>query len=224
MEPIGALEQRYDIGRGLIFIRPVWDGSGPLFDEAEFFHLGDTVGGLKPEPNAQYNNLTVEELFGPAILKRYIKGFAPTMTMTVFPTPATLGIISPTGVASMGFERQRFVNEWTAWVVPENLFMKQDSNGFRRRVPVTWAGGAFLKDGVALTAEEQELADLSYVVWRADFEQLTEAMMDENGGYAGTEVNMNMQQQFIMPDGCQILLVMGELATFPTLDLEGFVS
>jgi hypothetical protein len=222
MEPIGALEQRYDIGRGLIFYRPVWDGTDDLFATME--HIGDTVGGIKPEPNLEYSNLTVGELFGPAILKRYFKGAAPTVTLTVFPTPDKMGVMSPTGLASLGAERQRLVQEWTLWIVPEALFMKADANGFQQRVEVTYTGGTWLKDGDALTATEQELLDLSYIVWRGDFEQLTPAMMDDNGGYAGTEVNLNMQQAFIMPDGCQIYLVLGELDLFPTLDLAGFIS
>jgi hypothetical protein len=222
MEPLAALEQRYDIGRGLIFYRDAWNGEGSVWTGME--HLGDTVGGIKIEPNPEYSNLTVNELFGPAILKRYFKGMAPTIPLTVFPTPDKIGVISPTGFGSAGAERQRLTKEYTLWIVPEALFMKADANGFQQRVDVTWAGGVFLKDGDPLTDAEQELADLSYLIWRGDFEPLTPAMMDENGGYAGTEVNLSVQQQFIMQDGCQLYLLLGELALFTELDLDGFIS
>lgn len=225
MEPLPKVGQRYDIGRCLIFYRTEWDGTGNVFDEAEMAHVGDTVGQVLPQLNTVYNDLKVEELFGPAKLKRYFKGHDPVLPVTVFPTPDKLSLFSPTGLASMGVEIQELVQKYTIWVVPEQLFLKRNVTTNRmERVAVTYTGGAFVKDGDPLTTEEQLLADLSMLCWSCDFEQLPLMYSDENGGFAGSEVNINVHQNFLFPSGCQQALVLGELAQFPELDLEGFVS
>lgn len=228
MEPIGASEQRFDIGRALVFYRNPWDGTGSVFDgdggsgsEDVMTHLGDTEGAITIAPNPEYSELTLPELSGPAAIKRYLKGEKPTFTLGVFPTPAMLGVLSPTGLSSAGQQRQRPVNEHTLWIVPEALFLKADVNGFMQRVAVSYAGGVFLKDGDPLTADEQELADLSILVWRADFQRITPMYSDADGGKALREVEVMCQQDFAKPDGCQLYLVLGELGQFAGLDLEG---
>ena len=225
MDPLRAADQQYDIGRCLIFYRDEWDGTGAFFDEAAMAHIGDTNGAVRPEMNSVYNPLKVEELFGPAKLKNYFKGHDPVITVTVFPTPALLGVFSPTGLASAGVELQELARRYSLWIAPERLFIKRnETTGRNERVPITWVGGEFLKDGDALTVEEQALADMSMLIWSADLEQLPIMFSDENGGFAGSEVNINIHQNFIYPSGCQQYLIFSELALFPELDLEGFVS
>jgi hypothetical protein len=224
MEPIGALDQRFDIGRALVFDRDTWDGTDAFFDDAEFEHTGDTEGEITIEANPEYSELTLTELTGPAAIKRYLKGERPTFTLGLFPTPETMRRLSPTGLASAGMERQAIVRTRSLWVVPEALFLKPDANGFNERVPVTYTGGAFLKDGIALTSEEQDLVELSMIIWKADIQRVTPRYSDADGGKALREVEVVVQQQFIMPNGCQLWLMLGDLDAFPTLDLEGFIS
>lgn len=214
--------QRYDIGRAAIFVHgtesngeitpTTWDESDPLFPS--MIHIGNTEGAIEIEMNSEYSELTLPETSGPAAIKRYLSGHKPQFTIGVFPTPAGMRLFSPTGKGSAGAQRRRRVRERLLWIVPEELFLGEDVNGNIVELPITYSGGVFLKDGGALTDEEQELVDLSLLIWRADFEQLTTSYRHEDGGKSLKEVNVMIQQDFTKPDGCQLMLMMEEAVDF----------
>lgn len=216
--------QRYDIGRSAIFVfgslsgdrivPAVWDGSEDLFGAGNMHHIGNTEGAVDIAPNPEYSELTLPETSGPAALKRYLSGERPTFTIGVFPNPDNLSVFSPTGRASAGVQRRRRVRESTLWIVPEELFLKTEADGDVVEVAVTYNGTIFQKDGQALTAEEQELLDMSILIWRADFTRATPVFRHEDGGKSLREVEVNIQQDFTKPDGCQLWLAVGESADF----------
>lgn len=218
MQLTDVATQKYDIGRSAIFRAPVFDGTFNLFDMFE--HIGNTEGQVDLAMNPEYSELTLPETSGPAALKRYLTGEKPTFELGVFPNPDNIKIFSPTGRGSAGQKRRRAVVEHCLWIVPEQLFLKPDENGNEQEVEVThtFAGG-FLKDGVALTAEEQVLLDLSIILWRCDFGRATPLYKHEDGGKSLRSVPVSVQQDLTKPDGCQLMLVVGELADFDTLDL-----
>lgn len=209
--------QRYDIGRCAIFhTTPPWDGSDDLFGVtalgAPNSHIGNTEGAVDIAPNSEYSELTLPETSGPAAIKRFLSGDKPSFEVGVFPNPVNIAIFSPTGKGSAGQQRRRRVREHTLWIVPEELFLKEDVNGNVGEVAVTYVGGVFLKDGVPLTADEQELMDMSMLVWRADFSRATPIFKHEDGGKSLKSITVNIQQDFSKPDGCQLYLMVGEAA------------
>jgi hypothetical protein len=209
--------QKYDIGRVAIFGVPGgWDGVTNFFDEA--VHYGNTEQAVDPQPNPEYSEMTIEAT-GPAALKRYLSGERPEFELGVFPNPANMALMSPTGRGSAGHSRRPRVYEHTLWLVAEELFIKY-TNGQPSEVPVVYSGGVFLKDGQALTADEQALVDVSMLVWRADFSRLAPLYQHEDGGKSLKTVTVTVQQDLEKPEGCQLYLVVGELADFPTLDLS----
>ena len=225
--------ERFDIGRAAIFryapeyagtgqtTAGAWDGTTDLFAEME--HIGTTEGPVDIGANPEYSELSIE-VTGPAALKRYLSGERPEFEIGVFPNPANMGVFTPTGRGSAGQKRRRLVREHTLWVVPEELFLETDAAGNMTEVAVTYAGGSFLKDGNALSVAEQELVDMSILIWRADFSRLTPLYQHDDGGKSLKNVTVTVQQDLQKPDGCQLYLVMSELADFPTLDLAGSES
>ena len=217
MELLDLTTQRYDIGRCCVFRRDVWPGgTDDLFDT--MVHIGNTEGAVDIAPNSEYSELTLPETSGPAAIKRYLSGERPSFDLGIFPTPDGLALFSPTGRGSAGQQRRRPVREHTLWIVAEELFLKETVAGDMEEVPVTYGATGFLKDGVALTAAEQELVDMSIVIWRADFGRSTPVFRHEDGGKSLRTVPVNVQQDFTKPDGCQLYLMVGELADFPTID------
>src|SRR5690606_15246183 len=108
------------LGRGVVFYAPVWDGTTNL----ALTHLGDTEGEITVEINETYNDLTLPELTGDAIHERKVAGENPVVTMPLFlADPALRAIVSPTGNASGGYQRQRPVTEYTLVIFPEELFL-----------------------------------------------------------------------------------------------------
>jgi hypothetical protein len=219
MELIGLQAQRYDIGRAAVFRRDVWDGTDDLFDPAKLIHVGNTEGELDIEPNAEFSDLTLE-VTGPAILRRFLSGESPSFTLGVFPSPSSLKLFSPTGRGSAGHGRRIPLREHTLWIEPEELFIGEDEEGLPVEVPVTWdgVGDAFLKDGEPLTESEQELADMSLVIWKATIERASPVYRHEDGGKSLREITVNLLQDFARPEGCQLYLVMGEHEDFDELD------
>lgn len=216
-------DQTYDIGKCAVFYcNPVWDGLSNLFASGgPLIYLGAMQGAVKFAPNPVYSDLTVPEALGPGILKRYITGNNPTAEVGLFPDLEQMKVVSPTGVASLGHERQRLVKSLTLWVVPERLFLKPDANGFERKVPVVMVAGEFLKDGLALTAEEQALVDISALCWKADFAPLTPNFAQEEGGRSLTNVALTCQVDLTRPEGCNQVLVLGEaLGDYKTFDID----
>lgn len=220
MELLDVATQRYDIGRLAVFRRDVWDGTGSVFTGME--HVGNTEGSVDLETNPEYSELTLPETSGPAALKRYLVGERPEFELGIFPNPDNLALFSPTGRGSAGQRRRRKVKEHLLWLVPEQLFLAEDVDGNEVEVAVTYdaVGNAFQKDAVALSAEDQELVDMSMLIWRADFGRATVRFSHEDGGKSLRSVPVTVQQDFDRPDGCQLYLMVGE-ATGLGVDLGG---
>jgi hypothetical protein len=219
--------QRYDIGKAAVLAYSAdagatfgeWDGADNLF--TKLVHIGTTDGPVDVESNPEYSDLTIEAS-GPAILKRYLSGESPSFDLGLYPSPEQMAAFSPTGTASAGYERRPIASVKTLWIVAQELFIAY-TDGKPSIVPVTYSAGAFLKDGAALTAAEQELVDMSILIWKAQFGRLTPRYAHEDGGKSLKTVPVQVLQDFDKPDGCQLYLAMGEEADFPTLDFEPVV-
>ena len=222
MQLVGVNTQRYDIGRAAIFRAPVWNGTTNLV--TTLVHVGNTEGEILPETAPEFSDLTLPETSGPAIIARYLAGETLSFDVGIFGTSlANLALFSPTARGSVGQQFRRPVREHTLWIVPEQLFAKTDVSGnvtYDAVIAYTTAGG-FTKDAIALTTEEQRLADLSIFIWRAHFSRSTPIYRHADGGKALRTVTITALQDFAKPDGCQLYLVAGELSAFPTIDLDG---
>ena len=219
--------ERFDIGRAAIFSHgevdeygvstySEWDGTTNLFDN--LVHIGTTEGEVDIAANEEYSDLTIE-VTGPAILKRCLAGESPSFDVGLFPDPDKMKAFSPTGTASSGTSRRRLVKVHTLWIVPEELFLADDGTGRFVEVPVTFASGVFLKDGNALTTAEQELVDMSSVIWKAQFGRLTPRYNHDEGGKSLKTLPVQVLQDLTQPEGCQLILVMAEADEFG-LDFE----
>lgn len=215
---INVASQTYDIGRAAIYAGDYWDGTGDLL--TTLTHIGNTEGEVNIEANEEYSMLTIPENMGPAALKKYVTGAAPSATLGVFVNPASLGLFSPTGQGSLGNMRQRRVKERTLWIVPEQLFIKPDGSGVEQEVELDLTGGVWTKDGDAFTAEDTRLFNLSIFGWKAHFERALPIYRHEDGGKSLREITIHFLQDLTKPDGHQILTVGAELAA-SGIDLEG---
>lgn len=225
-----ASAQKYDIGRVAIWGIPGgWDTTQPFFTEpvdpddlTEYGirHYGNTEGPVDPAGNPEYSNLTIESS-GPGILKRYFSGAAPTVDIGVFPDVNKLKLFSPTGTGSIGRSRRSLAYYHTLWLVAEELFIKYTA-GQPEEVAVTFNGATntFLKDGQALSADDQHRLDTSIIIWKADFTPLLPVWRHEDGGKSLKTTTLNVQQDFTKPEGCQLYMMMSELADFAAIDLD----
>lgn len=213
MELNDIRDQTYDAGRvALFFTDPAWDGTTALFALAgPLTYAGAGMGPFRWTPNPEYQELTVPELTGPAAHKRYLTGTKPTATYSFFPTIELMQALSPTGVASLGLERQRLAKTFTLLAIPERLLLKADANGFMQKVPLALTGGVWLKDGVALTAEEEELLYKGELAWKVDCTPMTEIFRWEEGGRDEVEVTFTAQTDLDQPEGCNQILKLGEV-------------
>jgi len=227
MELTSIAIERFDIGRAAIFSHgevdeydvttySEWDGSTNLFDN--MIHIGTTEGEVDIAANEEYSDLTIE-VTGPAILKRCLAGESPSFDVGMFPDPDKMRAFGPTGTASSGTSRRRLVRAHTLWVVPEELFLAEDATGRFVEVEVTYASGVFLKDGNPLTPQEQELVDMSSVIWRAQFGRLSPRYNHDEGGKSLKTLPVQVLQDLTQPEGCQLILVMSEADEFG-LDFE----
>jgi hypothetical protein len=216
--------ERFDIGRAAIFrFAPEsgtgqasdgsWDGTVDLFASME--HIGTTEGEVDIDSSPEFSDLTIE-VTGPAILKRYLNGESPSFEIGLYPDPEKMAVFSPSGMASAGTKRRRLVRSHTLWIAPEQLFLDAD----QKEVAVTFSGGAFLKDGNALTDEEQDLVDMSIIVWKAQFGRLTPRYSHEDGGKSLKTVPVNILQDLTKEDHCQLYMVLAEMESFD-VDFEG---
>lgn len=218
--------QAYDVGRAaLLLANPgtptpsddtigYWDGSAPIVLD----HAGNTEGELVPASNAEFSTLTLPENTGPAPIKKYLTGEAPTFSFGVFASLRSLRIFSPTGSASGGQSRQRRVKEHTLWLAPEQLFLKHNTDGTEEEVAVDPI--ALTKDGGAFSAEDQRLFDMSTFFWKVHFERATVPYRHGDGGKALAQVTCHVLADFEKPDGHELWTLGGDLAT-SGIDLNG---
>lgn len=214
--------QAYDIGRAAVFRAEYWDGTTDLM--AEVAHLGNTEGEITPESGAEFSSLMLPENLGPAPLKVYLTGEAPTFEFGLFMNPALAAIASPTGTRSGGTTRQRLVSEHTLWIAPEQLFLKRNpTTNIEEEVEIALAGGVFTKDGDPFTAEDQRLFDLSLFVWRGYFERALPTYRHEDGGKALRSIIFHAMPDLSKPEGFNLWMMGADLAD-SGIDLEGSTS
>lgn len=215
--------EKFDIGKAAILTfndgagGTVWDGTADLF--ANMTHVGTTEGPVELNANPEYSELQIETL-GPAALKRYLSGERPSFELGVFPNPDAMAYFSPTGRASAGHKRRALVKSHTIWIVAEQLFLDDD----QEEVAITYVAGEFLKAGVSLTAAEQAMVDESLLIWKADYTRAVPVFRHEDGGKSLRNVTVTVQQDLDKPNGCQLYLVLAELADFPDIDFIPPVS
>lgn len=214
MQPGVLNSRKYDIGKAAVFaVEGGWDGTTPLFaSDGPLVWIGATEGEIKIEPNPAYSELTLPEQTGPAAILRYLTGTRPTFTLGIFPTLEGMSLLSPTGLASMGFEQQVLAKTHTLWIVPWALFQKKGVLGFDQPVPVVYNGANWTKDAVAIAedSEDERRLFLSALIWKADLAPITTVYRHEDGGKALTQVEVTVQQDFDRPEGCQQVLILGE--------------
>lgn len=193
-----------DIGRGVVFYAPAWDGTQNL----ALTHLGDTEGEIAVELNESYNDLTLPELTGDAVHERRLAGENPVVTIPLFlADPALRAVVSPTGSASGGHLRQPKVKEYTLVIFPEELF--RDANGEFK--PLTYTGSAWQLGGQALTPDQERFLGLSVWFWRGHFQKPGITYRSEDGGKLVLPVNYQAMPTklatSIIPDGQRLYTV-----------------
>ena len=225
--------QKYDIGKAAVLAYSEdsagdaataeaagygeWNTAKNLF--VDLVHIGTTEGPVEIAANEVFSDLTIEDT-GPAVLKSYLSGESPSFELGLFPNPAAMKAFSPTGTASAGFELRPLVNTITLLIVPAELF-NEYTNNVPARVAVTYTGGSFLKDGGALTTEEQRLLDSGLLIWKARFGRLTPRFAHEDGGKSLRNVPVTVMQDFEKPNGCQLYLHLSEIDDYDyELDFE----
>jgi len=198
------------IGRASIFYVTKWDGTTSLPDT--LVHLGDTEGDVELTPNEEYSDLRVPELTGPAIHKRYLTGLDPVLSIPIYlADPALRAVITPKGAGSAGYQRQRAVEEFTLWIVPEQLFIGESGE-----VPVDYTtGGGWTVNSIAATAAQEALIGQSVWLWRGHFSFPPLAMRHGEAGKAVDTVNFHVMHSdlalALIPDG-QRLFTLGDPA------------
>mgnify|MGYP001202531945 FL=1 len=193
------------IGRGVVFYAPVWDGTSNL----ALTHLGDTEGEITSETNEAYNDLTLPELTGDAIHERKVAGENPVLTIPLFMAdPALRAIVSPTGNASGGYQRQRPVKEYTLVVFPEELFLDEATNEYE---DLTYTGTEWQVGGQALTPRQEELLGQSIWFWRGHFQKPGVTYRSEDGGKLVMPVTFQAMHTklplAVIPDGHRLYTV-----------------
>jgi len=190
------------IGRGVVFYAEKWDGETNL----SLTHLGDTEGEITAEMNESYSHLTLPELTGEAKHRSYVSGEDPVVTLPLFlADPALRAIVSPTGNASGGYQRQRPVKERTLVIFPEELFFDASEGEYG---DLSYTGTAWQLNGEALSPAQTKLLGQSVWFWRGYFTKPGVAFRHEDGGKLVESISFQAMQSdlalAVLPDGERI--------------------
>lgn len=148
-----------EIGRGVVFRAPVWDGQSDL----SMTHLGDTTGEIVFNGADSVVSLRNPELAGKLPIKSKVIGAEATATIPlVLATNALRKEISPTNSLQIGKEHAIDVVRYTLVVFPYALF--RDTDGTFKTVSYT-TGGGWLLNGQPLTAEGVRHVGNSLWMW-----------------------------------------------------------
>jgi len=193
------------IGRGVVFYADAWDGITNL----TLTHLGDTEGEITSESNEAYDDLTLDELTGEAIHERNIRGENPVVTIPLWlADPALRAIVSPTGNASGGYQRQRPVKERTLVIFPEQLFYDDDEGDFGE---LAYTGTAWQVNGKPLNLRQNTLLGQSVWFWRGHFQKPGISFTSEATGKVVLPVTFQSMfaklQLGVIPDGERLYTV-----------------
>jgi hypothetical protein len=197
------------IGRAAVFYAaaPYAYTAAPTGADLTLIHLGDTEGEISIEANDEFSELTLPELTGPAIHERYHTGASPVVTMPLFTAASALrAILSPSGAAHAGHQRNRKVTERALVLIPEAAFI--ESNAAASLVYTNTAGtGAWTIGGDAATSAQLALLDMAVWFWRGHFLRTMPVYRHEDGGKVVQEVTFQAMQNASMPNGHQLYTV-----------------
>jgi hypothetical protein len=190
------------IGRGRVLWCDWWDGTADLV----LAHLADTEGDVKLDPKSEIETLKVTELFGSATLEAWEKGGDPELSLSLFlADPALRPILTPTGgTGGAGNLRRKPVKYRTLVVLPEEIFVKADGTMGTALTFAKAGGGVWKLDGVAFTAEQTRLLDLSLWIWRCFFMRPPVTFKTGDGDKAVDSVSIAVCQDVTKPDGQQL--------------------
>lgn len=208
------------IGRGVVFYAPTrWNPQ--LGDPLALTHLGDTEGDITVNLATETKGLTTPELTGPAMHEVDIMGENPTVEIPLYlADPDLWAIISPNGSANGGTSRRVSVQERTLVVFPEALYLKA-TGGVNEAKELSYAGGNWTLDGVALDAAQLLMLDQSMWFWRGFFTR-TPRRLRGGGGDDGKNIDTATFQVMVhpdMPEGHQLWTTGDPWAS--SIDLDG---
>jgi hypothetical protein len=186
-----------------------WDGTSELL----LNHLGDTEGDIVFSPNNAVATLTLPEISGGAVHDAIDTGENPTLEFPLFlADPDLLPIVAPRGSASAGHIRVCDVAERTLVLFPEKLFNVTGGCTYGT-LSYTLAEGWKL-EGVALTAAQETLLEISLWLWRGYFTRPNSTFKGGHGddGKNIETVTFNCMMHASMPDGHR-LYTRGDPAT-----------
>lgn len=197
------------IGRAAVFYGtgPYAYVASPTGADLTLTHLGDTEGEITIETNEEYSDLTLPELTGAAIHKRYIAGENPRVTIPIYAADAALrAILSPTGSASGGYMRRRAVTQRVLALIPEEVFI--EANAQASLVATNTAGTmAWTVGGDAATAAQLALLDQAIFFWTGHFEKAMPIYRHEDGGKVVQSVVFQSMYNTSMPDGHKLYTI-----------------
>lgn len=199
------------------------DGWTPELGVAlELEHLGDTEGDVTIAHNAEVAGLTLPELTGPAFHEADFTGENPVVEMPLYLTsPALRATVSPSGLASGGLSARVPPIEHTLVIFPEGLILERDAQKKPHRYPLDYTAGNWTLNGVALTAAQLALLDMSVWFWRGFFNRPSRVFK----GGPGDErkeidtVSFQVEHHADMPEGHH-LWTLGDPAD-AGIDIEG---
>jgi hypothetical protein len=202
------------IGRASVFYTSgsAWNGATDLQDK--LVYLGDTEGEIQISYNDEYSDLTVPELTGPAIHKRYYQGVNPTISIPLWLASPTLrAVVSPIGSGSGGLDRRQAVTEHSLAIFPEETFLTA-SNAYQT-LDYSTAGGWTI-GGTGIGATTSGYIAQSIWIWRGHFEYPPYTFRNADGGKAVDTVTFQVMQTTLgtslVPNG-QRLWTLGDPAT-----------
>lgn len=187
------------VGRARVFHCTLWS----LAANIARTHLGDTEGDQSVAVNEELVHLTVPELTGPAKHASYVQGADPLVTIPLFlADPALRATLTPLGgTGGAGHSSRREVTYHTLVLIPEELFRNADGElaGI-----LTLDAGTWKLDGVALTAEQQRLLDLSVWLWKGYFVRPPIEFKHGEGGKLVSQGQFQVCYNAAMPEGEQL--------------------
>lgn len=200
-------------------VTPVqWDGSGPLWLK----ELALTEGDMNLEPNPEYSDLKLADYTGPAVLKRYLTGEAPVLTVGLYlADPALLSVISPTATAGVGFESYQPVQLLTLVLIPENAFRTGVGQPFKT---LAYEAGDWTLDGSPYPESQQRFLDQTTWMWAVAPTRAPRNFANANGLSALSQAEFALIQDIyglpFLPEGAQTYWI-GANPSDIGVDIEG---
>lgn len=157
---------KFSLSKGAVFYsNDAWDFNSAL----TLNFLGFTEGEISFALNESFQTLTLDENTGELPHEGFVQGEAPVLTIPLFTgDPALRAILSPTGTASGGYQRQVPAKTRTVVVFPEALFLSADGQD-TLELEYDSIGEQFTLDGTPLTTEQDRLLNQTLWIWKGHF-------------------------------------------------------